>query len=267
MSNYKIFTTIVGACASICASVQAEDTWCCPAEVSWNPRTIASTAVQVPLHLFSKETALVAACIAPLYALARTHDDSLHRKFYCAQHHRHKKQMPSWCSHAAQDGILAVIGLVAAANVFSSDECARTTGMVYLIGLPIVWGFKNIGKRMEHCGCVRPKNEHFCKDKTYYGGCPSGHGTYALFTTTLMWKQHGWRWGLPLAAFSAFVFADSVNCNRHYASQMVAGAGLGIALGLAASAVVDRLRWDNVCCSVGVEPVTGAYNLQVSYQF
>jgi membrane-associated phospholipid phosphatase len=174
--------------------------------------------------------------------------------------------MPTWCSHAAQDGILAMVGLSAAASVLSSDERTKTTGMVYMIGLPIVWAFKNIGKRIEHCGCIRPKNQNFCKDTVYYGGCPSGHATYALYTTTLFWKQLGWKWGLPLAAFSAFVTADSVNCNRHYLSQMVAGAGLGVALGLAASRVVDRLMGTDACCSVCIQP-DGGCNVTLSYEF
>ena len=48
------------------------------------------------------------------------------------------------------------------------------------------------------------------------------------------------KFAIPLSILSAYVGATFVVCNRHYASQIAAGAGLGALYAVAASRVIDN---------------------------
>jgi len=58
--------------------------------------------------------------------------------------------------------------------------------------------------------------------------------------TALFGMRHGWKWAVPLSLFSTFVFADFLNCNRHYLSQLLAGVGFGLIYAFAADKVIHR---------------------------
>jgi len=83
---------------------------------------------------------------------------------------------------------------------------------------------------------------------------------------TLWGLRHGPRWAFPIGAFGVFVLVDFINCNRHYLSQMIAGAGLGMIYGFAASKVVDKKLSENWCFDVSTN-LQGDTCLQIGYKF
>ena len=60
---------------------------------------------------------------------------------------------------------------------------------------------------------------------------PSGHATITMAGATVLQQHLGWKAAVPTYAIAAYVAASRVHDNRHYASDVVAGATLGIIIG------------------------------------
>ncbi len=56
---------------------------------------------------------------------------------------------------------------------------------------------------------------------------PSGHASTAFTVSTVVWKYYGWKWGVPLYALSSMVGIGRMEDGRHWASDVIVGAGLG----------------------------------------
>jgi membrane-associated phospholipid phosphatase len=62
---------------------------------------------------------------------------------------------------------------------------------------------------------------------------PSGH-TSVTFATATVLQQFGWKAGLPAYALASYVAVQRVEANRHYLSDVIFGAAVGIVSGRAA---------------------------------
>jgi membrane-associated phospholipid phosphatase len=60
---------------------------------------------------------------------------------------------------------------------------------------------------------------------------PSGHSASMFATATVLKSEFGWKAGVPAYAAAAWVAASRVQGNRHYLSDVIAGATLGILAG------------------------------------
>jgi membrane-associated phospholipid phosphatase len=60
---------------------------------------------------------------------------------------------------------------------------------------------------------------------------PSGHSASAFATATVVQEHFGWKAGVPAYTFAAFVGASRLASSKHYLSDVVIGAGIGIAAG------------------------------------
>jgi len=60
---------------------------------------------------------------------------------------------------------------------------------------------------------------------------PSGHAASAFATATVLQEHFGWKAGVPAYAFASFVGASRMAANKHYLSDVLVGAGIGIAAG------------------------------------
>jgi membrane-associated phospholipid phosphatase len=69
---------------------------------------------------------------------------------------------------------------------------------------------------------------------------PSGHASAAFTTATVLERHLGWKVGVPAYAAAAYIGASRLQQNKHYASDVLFGAALGIACGR--SATFDRGR-------------------------
>ncbi len=60
---------------------------------------------------------------------------------------------------------------------------------------------------------------------------PSGHTSATFASATVLYRHLGWRVGLPAYGVAAYVGASRLQENRHYASDVIFGAALGIVAG------------------------------------
>jgi membrane-associated phospholipid phosphatase len=64
---------------------------------------------------------------------------------------------------------------------------------------------------------------------------PSGHTSGAFTISTILSRRHGWKVGIPAFGLATFTAIARMEDNRHYFSDVVAGAAIGIAVGQLAS--------------------------------
>ena len=60
---------------------------------------------------------------------------------------------------------------------------------------------------------------------------PSGHTSSAFATATVLQSNYGWKVGVPAYAAAAWIGASRVQMNRHFVSDVIAGATIGIVAG------------------------------------
>jgi membrane-associated phospholipid phosphatase len=61
---------------------------------------------------------------------------------------------------------------------------------------------------------------------------PSGHSASAFAGAAFLQMRYGWRFGVPAYLAASFVGYSRVEAKRHYTSDVVAGAAIGIAANL-----------------------------------
>jgi membrane-associated phospholipid phosphatase len=227
---------------------------------------VCSIVYDFNVNIISRDTLKVIAASAPLYFATRNLDKRVHNCFYCARHHKNINQLPDACYYVADIGLgAAMIGL-SLFSLYPYDKRVSTTAQVFALSLPFVFLEKKILKKWKCDAGRRPRSEFFDRYKKYYGGCPSGHMMGAAYMTALFGMQLGAAWGVPLGLFSAGIFVEFAASNRHYVSQMIAGAALGVIFAFASKKVIDvRL---NESFSWGVDSdCMGRPALKVEYSF
>jgi membrane-associated phospholipid phosphatase len=60
---------------------------------------------------------------------------------------------------------------------------------------------------------------------------PSGHATAAFATATVLYQHYGWKLGVPMFAAAGYVAAERVSEKKHYASDVMFGATIGMIAG------------------------------------
>ena len=81
---------------------------------------------------------------------------------------------------------------------------------------------------------------------------PSGHTASAFATATVVQAHYGWKAGIPAYALASAVSASRMASNKHYLSDVLVGAGLGIAAGRAVTFKVGRENF-----ALGAAPTDG----------
>lgn len=196
-------------------------------------------AILLNRNLLSLDTVKVFTAFTPLYIATRMADHPLHEKFYNVHHHKNKNQMPdTFVKIVNKGGDIGIISLTSLA-FFASDEKLRLTARIFGIGAASALLAKDIVKTMRVKACIRPWNEKFSNKKHAYGGFPSGHMIEASYMLTLWGLQYGLKAAIPLGLFAGLSFGVLVGSNRHFISQVIAGAGFGVAYGLAANSLIN----------------------------
>lgn len=238
----------------------------CSDSVMGGLATIIKDTVYVNRNVFSLTSAKVITATVPFYIWTRQHDESFHTNFYDKNNHKNINQMHSTACEAIEKfpfiGILAFSSL----SLFARNEDLRTTSRVFAIGAASGLIAKNIIKECKGKHNLRPWNEHFSCEQRSQGGFPSGHMLEAAYMATVLGAHYGYKAAVPLSFFTAAMFAVSINCNRHYLSQAVAGTSLGIIYGLATHAVIDRRLNESWSCGVDMTR-SGNPQLNVCYRF
>jgi membrane-associated phospholipid phosphatase len=81
---------------------------------------------------------------------------------------------------------------------------------------------------------------------------PSGHTASAFATASVLQRHFGWKAGVPAYAFGAYVGAARMSANKHHLSDVLMGAGIGIASGYSVTVGVGRQQF-----ALGVTPTVG----------
>lgn len=200
----------------------------------------AGDAVKINLGLFSWDSLKVFVITAPFFAGARMIDEKLHNCFFDHKTKKNRNEPAQWCKEVARFSIGIPIGLLSSQAVLSRDEDMRTTSQVFLTGMPFVLLAKDIFKEQLNFDlCKRPFHQVFAKEQRKFGGFPSGHLAEATYMAVLYGMRFGINYALPLGSVAVFVTVVFLSSNRHYLSQMIAGAGFGAMYALSANRLID----------------------------
>ena len=72
---------------------------------------------------------------------------------------------------------------------------------------------------------------------------PSGHTSASFATASVLQRRYGWRAGAPAYAFAAYVAGSRLNEGRHYLSDVIFGAAIGLAAGRTVTLDIARSRF------------------------
>ena len=85
---------------------------------------------------------------------------------------------------------------------------------------------------------------------------PSGHSASAFATATVLQRHYGWKVGVPAYALGGYIALARMAWNRHHATDVVMGAGFGIASARTVTMSVAKSKF-----SMGVQPQAGGASL------
>lgn len=91
---------------------------------------------------------------------------------------------------------------------------------------------------------------------------PSGHTSTAFASATVVYRHYGWKFGIPALAMASYVGMSRLQENKHYLSDVIAGAVLGGYVGFEVTAGRDgNVRF-------GLAPVhAGTLGIEASVRF
>jgi hypothetical protein len=200
----------------------------------------AEDVVKINLGLFAWDSLKVFVITAPFFAGARMIDEKLHNCFFDHKNKRNINEPAQWCKEVARLSIGIPIALLGTQAFFSREPNMQTTSQVFLTGMPFVLLAKDIFKEQLNFDlCKRPFHQTFAKEQRKFGGFPSGHLAEATYTAVLYGMRFGINYALPLGSVAVFVTIVFLSSNRHYLSQMIAGAGFGAMYALSANRLVE----------------------------
>lgn len=191
-------------------------------------------------NVLSWDTFKIAVTLFPAVIAARMFDQRVQNCFFDAKHQKNVCQLPKACHDIAKFSIGLPILFLGSFVVFGQDPEVRETAWLYLLGMPFVIFMKDLAKKLDFDVCLRPYHEKFAPKKRLTGGFPSGHLAEATYTAVLWGMRYGPKAAIPLGFLAALVGGVFINCNRHYTSQLLAGAGFGAIYAVAANKVIDR---------------------------
>ena len=73
---------------------------------------------------------------------------------------------------------------------------------------------------------------------------PSGHASGTFASATVLARHYGWKAGLPAFGIASYVAASRLSENKHYLSDVVFGAAIGLTAGRTVTFASGRTRFD-----------------------
>jgi membrane-associated phospholipid phosphatase len=99
---------------------------------------------------------------------------------------------------------------------------------------------------------VRRDRPDASNDKSW----PSGHAASGFATATVLQRYYGWKVGVPAYALGSYIALARMSWNRHHATDVVMGAGFGIAAARTVTMSMGKSQFN-----VGVQPQVGGASL------
>jgi len=149
---------------------------------------------------------------------------------------------------ASPELVGAVVGGVFVAGRLVESPRFRAFSYDLLDAFVVNWGYTQLLKVA--VGRERPNGEN---DKSF----PSGHTTNAFALATVAECHYGWKAGVPAYAVASLVAVSRLQRNKHYLSDVVAGAAVGYLVGRAVVRVNDAPLETSTGTTVSVVPLLG----------
>jgi hypothetical protein len=80
-------------------------------------------------------------------------------------------------------------------------------------------------------------------DDSNQGSFSSGHASGTFATATVLQRHYGWKAGVPAYAVAGYVAASRLNEGKHYLSDVVFGAAVGILVGRTVTVEIAQARF------------------------
>lgn len=219
-----------------------------PAAIQPAPVTFGAPAPSNPFtsighdlkRFFSKDTANVLAILAPATIVGATWDQAGIEE---SQEHLSKRMFEPGNiggSFLVQTG--AAVGTWAVGKMTGSSRTTAVGGdliRAQLVSQTIVQGIKLSTRRQ------RP-------DDSNRHSFPSGHTASAFASASVLERHFGPKIGIPAYAFAAYVGLARMSANKHHISDVIMGAGIGIAAGRTVTMSVGGAKF-----ALGVAPTNG----------
>jgi len=93
-------------------------------------------------------------------------------------------------------------------------------------------------------------------DGTNKAAFPSGHSASAFATAGVLHRHYGWKAGVPAYAFGSYVALARMAWNRHHATDVVMGMGVGLASARTVTMSLGGSRFN-----MGVQPQAGGASI------
>ncbi len=200
---------------------------------------VTADAIRINLGLFSWDSLKIFVTAAPFYVGARMIDEKLHNCFFDHRHKKNRNEPAQWIKETARLSIGIPIVLLGTQAFLSRNDDMQLTSQIFLTGMPFVLLAKDLIKKLDFDLCKRPFHEKFAKEQRKFGGFPSGHLAEATYTAVLYGMRFGPNFALPLGTIATFVTVIFLSSNRHYLSQMIAGAAFGAMYACSAHHLID----------------------------
>lgn len=129
-------------------------------------------------------------------------------------------------------------------------EDPRFRAMSYdlLDAVVVTWAYTSVLKRA--VGRERPNGQN---DKSF----PSGHSSNAFALATVAERHYGWKVGVPAYALASAVAVSRLQRDKHYLSDVVAGAAIGYIVGRTVVRVNSEPLGQRGGATVSVTPLLG----------
>lgn len=204
------------------------------------PKKVAEIIKNIGKCLCSKDSLKIVAVTIATCCLARKYDKKIHQHFFNTQSRQNKHQI-SKKAFALTDLVIDGInrgGFGIMITGLGSAKLRNTACHVTITNIASDSAketLKSVVSDIAPQLGTRPSSEGFDPNmRSSSHGMPSGHTTNISSLATLYGLKHGLKAAIPLALLTGWIGYASVATNRHYLSQVLAGAGLGSIFGLAA---------------------------------
>ena len=228
---------------------------------------LVADALRINWNIFTVTTANIMTAFTPLYIASRAIDEDVQSRFYDGTCHKNVNQFSKVSHQVARFGVGIPMAVLSSLMFFAPDQDMRLTARLFAIGWPLVHFTKDLIKKIDSKACLRPWNEQYSCHKRSTGGFPSGHMANITYTATLWWLRYGPKLGVPLSLGAVFVFVNFVNCNRHYMSQLVAGAGFGMIYAFAVNRLVEQRISERLSLCASINKSSGSPCFGITYAF
>jgi len=208
-------------------------------------------------NLLDWDTLKILALSFPFFVGARIIDDKLQNCFYDFENHKNRNCPPQWCHDLAEWAIAVPIIFCSIEAVLARNDEFRETCRTFFVGMPFVVSGKDLIKELRFDACLRPWHGNFGCERRASGGFPSGHVAEATFSAVLFGLRYGPAAAIPFGIFALGIGATFITCNRHYLSQLVAGAALGAMFGVAGHKFINEKMACKYHISVSVNEYGG----------